>query len=96
MGDQIQLATSVVLNPQGESSQGNVLHQGNGPVGAYLGYRDSGGLVAVHARETVDRKPIVFASLETHFGSTIEEGQSTLESRVMCVGAARANFIVGD
>ena len=50
----------------------------------------------MHGSVTVDRKPIVFASLGTHIGSTIVEGQSTLESKVMCVGAARANFIVGN
>ena len=83
MGDQTQLTTSVILNSQGEGSQRNVFHQGNGPVGAHLGHRDSGGLVAVHASMMVDRKPIVFTSLGTHLGSTIEESQSTLEGRVM-------------
>ena len=96
MGDQTQLTTSVVLNSQRESSQGNVLHQGNRPVGAHLGYRDSGSLVAVHAGATVDRKPIIFASFGTPLGSTIVEGQSALEGRVMCVCTARANFVVGD
>ena len=96
MGDQTQLTTSVVLNSQRESSQGNVLHQGNRPVGAHLGYRDGGSLVAVHAGTMVDWKPIMLASLGTHLGSTIVEGQSTLEGGFMCWGAARANLIVGD
>ena len=96
MGDQTQLTTSVVLNSQRESSQGNVLHQGNRPVGAHLEYRESGSLVAVHAGKMVDRKPIMFASFGTHLGSTTVEGQSALEGGVMCVGAARANFIAGD
>ena len=37
----------------------------------------------------------MFASLGTHLGSTIVEGQSTLKVGVMCVGTARANFVVG-
>ena len=90
------MTSSVVLNSQRESFLGNVPHQGNGPVGAHLGHRDGGSLVAVHAGVTVDRKSIVFASLGTHLGSTIVEGQSALEVRVMCMCAARANFIVGD
>ena len=50
----------------------------------------------MHAGTTVDRKPIVIASLGTHLGSTIVEGQSILDDRVVCVGAARAKFIVRD
>ena len=38
----------------------------------------------------------MFASFGTHLESTIVEGQSALEGRVMCMGAARANFLVGD
>ena len=44
----------------------------------------------------MDRKPIMFASFGPHFGNTIVEGQSALEGRVMCVSAARANFVFGD
>ena len=38
----------------------------------------------------------MFASFGTHLESTIVEGQSALKGRVMCVGAARANFIARD
>ena len=62
----------------------------------HLGYGDGRGLLAVHAGTTVNRESIILASGGTNLGGTIVEGQSALEGRVICMGAARANFIVGD
>ena len=54
----------------------NVLHQENRPFGgSHLGYRDSGGLVAVDTGVAVDRKPIMLASFGTHCGRTIYIGR---------------------
>ena len=72
------MAADVVLNSQGGRSQRNVLHQGDGPVGAHLGYGDGGGLVAVHAGVAVNWEAIMLAT----FGKNLGGGRSICNGRL--------------
>ena len=67
------MTASVVLDSQGDSSHRDVLHQGDGLVGAHLGHRNGGGVVAVHASMTVDREAIMLTSFGTNLGLPVVE-----------------------
>ena len=56
------MTSGVVLDAQREIFHGNVLHQGDGLVGAHLGHSDGGCLVAVHASTGVDWDSVMHAS----------------------------------
>ena len=67
------MTASVVLDFQGDSFHGDVLHQGDELVGAHLGHRNGGGVVAVHAGGTVDGEAIMLTSFGTHLGLPVVE-----------------------
>ena len=67
------MTASVILNAQRNISHGNVLHQGDGLVGAHLGYSDGGCLVAVHASTDIDWDSVTHASFGAYFGFSPEE-----------------------
>ena len=68
------MTSGVVLDAQREIFHGNVLHQGDGLVGAHLGHSDGGCLVAVHASTGVDWDSVMHASKGAHLGySAIEQ-----------------------
>ena len=71
LGDQTELTASVVLDSQGDVSHKDVLHQGDGLVGAHLGHGDGGGVVVVHTGAAVDGEAIMLTSSGTHFGMSI-------------------------
>ena len=50
----------------------------------------------MHAGAAVNWEAVMLATLGTNLGGTSVEGQSASIGWIMCVGAARANFIVGD
>ena len=72
-GDQAELTAGVVLDSQGDISYGDILHQGDGLVGAHLGHGDGGGVVVVHAGAAVDGEAIMLASSGTHLGLSVVE-----------------------
>ena len=68
MGNETQLTASVILNPQRNFAHGDVLHHGDGLVGAHLGHGEGGGLVAVDACAEVDRDSVMFTTFRANLG----------------------------
>ena len=67
------MTASVILNAQRNIPHRNVLHQGDGLVGAHLGHSDGGCLVAVHASTEVDWDFVMHASSGAYLGFSAEE-----------------------
>ena len=77
------MTTSVILDSYWRVAQEHGLYQRNRLVGADLGDRDEGGLVAVHAGAPMYRGSSLHATLGTRFGDTIEVFRFTLEALPM-------------
>ena len=73
------MTTSGILDSYWRVAQKHGLYQRNRLVGADLGDRDEGGLVAVHAGAPIYRGSSLRATLGTRFGDTIEVFRFTLE-----------------
>ena len=65
------MTTRVILDSYWRVAQQHGLYQGNRLVGADLGDRDEGGLVAVHASSLVNRESILHAALGTYSGHSV-------------------------
>ena len=78
------MTTSVILDSYWRVAQEQGLYQRNRLVGADLGDRDEGGLVAVHAGAPMYRGSSLHATLGTCFGDTTEVCRFTLEALPMC------------
>ena len=85
----------VILNPYWSVAQEYGLYQRDRFVGADLGDRDEGGLVAVHAGAPMYRGSSLHATLGTCFGDTIEEGRLTIEVLPMGLSTCKTEAIVG-
>ena len=81
LGDQTELTAGVVLDSQGDISYRDVLHQGDGFVGAHLGHKDGGCVVVMHAGAVVNGETIMLASSGTHLGLSVVEWDFTLDCR---------------
>ena len=89
------MTTRVILNPYWSVAQEYGLYQRDRFVGADLGDRDEGGLVAVHAGTPIYRDSFLHATLGTRFEDTIEEGRLTLEVLPMGLSTCKTEVIVG-
>ena len=79
------MTTRVILDPYWSVAQEYGFNQRDRLVGADLGDRDEGVLVAVHAGAPIYRGSFLHATLGTCFGDTIEEDRFTLEALPMCL-----------
>ena len=90
------MTASVILNPQGECTQGKIFHQRIGPVGDQLGHEDRLDLVAVFTGSSMNGNPVEFASFGAHLRCTVVVLQFALEGGVMHLSEAGAKFMKRD
>ena len=89
------MTTRVILNPYWSIAQEYGFDQRDRFVGADLGDRDKGGLVAVHADTPVYRDSFLHATLGTCFEDTIDEPRVTPEALPMCLSTCETEMIIG-
>ena len=92
LGDQTELTASVILNPHGERTHRNILHERYRSVGFHYGNRDGGGLVTVLAGSSEERESIMFATLGAYLGGAVVEGELALVGGLVLVGAGGTNL----
>ena len=83
---------SVILNPHGERTQRNVLHDRYRSVGSHLGHGDGGGLFTVLAGSSVERESLMCATLGAYLGGAVVEGELALRGGLLFVGAGETNL----